>query len=82
MEQGGERWSCHFSSRMFGIEVFVLLKKIISFFLNFSGHAGSSLLCAGFSAVVESGVTLQLPPSLRSTGSRHAGLSGCASWAQ
>ena len=43
------------------------LKKIF-------GHAGSSLPCAGFSLVAESGVTLQLrPPASHCGGLRHCG---------
>ena len=47
----------------------------IYYFFSFKkifGHAGSSLPCAGFSLVAESGVTLQLcPPASHCGGLRH-----------
>ena len=60
------------------------------FYLFIFGCVGSSLLCAGFSLVAVSGDDYSLRCAgfslrwlllLRSTGSRHADLSSCGSWA-
>ena len=64
---GAGRWSCPFSSRMFGSEVFVLFFFFNYYFFSFKrffGHAESSLLCAGFSLVTERGHSAVASPGL------------------
>ena len=63
---------------------------ILFIYLFIFGHTGSSLLRMGFLQLWRVGATLRCGAwashcsgfSLQSTGSRHAGFSGCGTWAQ